>query len=222
MLITESKFRRLIRRVISEISSDDIHLAKDFFRKSGEDQSGITYQKILDTIKQWYRGYDSKYMCNDPYEAAGDLFSKIISTCNISIAKSGRIQSACTNAVDDMTAMGRHNIMSERDLEQSAVDICVAIVGSFMPMDFNYNADRALGSGRGFNQNKSIRDTIRFGDDLKNIADIYMQHNIRHQESGEDFREKDRLERIRATGDRKEAASLKFMDDEYIKSLKRR
>ena len=198
MLITESKFRRLIRRVISEISSDDIHLAKDFFRKSGEDQSGITYQKILDTIKQWYRGYDSKYMCNDPYEAAGDLFSKIISTCNISIAKSGRIQSACTNAVDDMTAMGRHNIMSERDLEQSAVDICVAIVGSFMPMDFNYNADRALGSGRGFNQNKSIRDTIRFGDDLKNIADIYMQHNIRHQESGEDFREKDRLERIRA------------------------
>ena len=121
-----------------------------------------------------------------------------------------------------MTAMGRHNIMSERDLEQSAVDICVAIVGSFMPMDFNYNADRVLGSERGFNQNKSIRDTIRFGDDLKNIADIYMQHNIRHQESGEDFREKDRLERIRATGDRKEAASLKFMDDEYIKSLKRR
>lgn len=216
MLITESKFRRLIRRVITEISSDDMHLARDFFISSGEDQSGITYQKILDTLKQWYRGYDKEYMYNDPYEAANDLFSEITSTSNISIAKSRGIDGACANVVDDMTAMGKHNTLSEKELEKNAVDICVAIVRSFMPMNFNYNADRSLGTERGFGKNMSVRDTIKFGDDLKNIADLYMQHNVTHNERGAELREKDRLEKIRLEKER----DIDARNDEYISSLK--
>ena len=66
-----------------------------------------------------------------------------------------------------MTAMGPPDSISDKDLEKCAFMLCVRIVESFMPADLVQDISKL--------SKKSIEDTIKFDDDLKNIADVYIR-----------------------------------------------
>lgn len=239
MKITESKLRRLIKNIISEIytSSDDVSDRPEFFRSSGKDQAGVTYSKVHDMLKQWYRTYDlfgngsfsmDGYRTYDFFgdvdtlEAESDLFDNVVSLISGNMQRTDTIEHACTEVINHMTAMGPHSSMDDRDLEKCALMLCVGIVESFMPTDFNYNADKGLARGKNqsFRKNKSIEDTIKFGDDLKNIADVYVKRNASFYDSGMDLHTKDKLAREKAGIDRREDERLRNKNRDYLRSLK--
>ena len=237
MKITENTLRRLIKKVISEIytSSDYVSDRPEFFRSSGKDQSGVTYSKVHDMLKQWYRSYDlfgagsfggtnnrtyDFFGEVDTLEAESDLFDNVVSLISGNIQRTDAIEHACSEAISYMTAMGPHSRMDDKDLEKCALMLCIGIVESFMPVDFNYNTDRSLGRNKSFGKNKSIEDTIKFGDDLKNIADVYISKNEDRYDDGVNLHKKDKIERERAEIDRLEDERFSSKNRDYLRSLK--
>ena len=188
MKITEATLRRLIKKVISEIytSSDDVSDRPSFFQSSGKDQAGVTYSKVCDMLKQWYRNYNfgsigsfARYESNrgttydfraideDKLEIVSDLFDNVVSLISGNIQRPVTIDHACAEVFDNMTEMGPPDSISDKDLEKCAFMLCVRIVESFMPADLVQDISKL--------SKKSIEDTIKFDDDLKNIADVYIR-----------------------------------------------